>query len=177
MKIIILTALIMLLTACASQSISDYRNNTPQLNAEKFFNGKLVAHGVVKNRSGKVIRYFNADIDASWEGGTGILKEKFLFNDGEIQYRTWHLTPESSENGVTRFKAQAEDVVGIGAGYSSGNAINLNYVLAVKYNQSVINLRVDDWMWLTDANTIINESTLSKFGFKVGSVQLTIRKL
>ena len=160
------------LSSCSSTSINDYSKNAPKLIPQEFFNGNLSAHGVVKDRSGKVTRYFNATIKAYWENGVGTLDEKFIFDDGEIQYRTWKLSPTTSGE----FNATAGDVIGIGGGKFAGNAINLNYVLAVKYKDSIINLRVDDWMWLVDSNTVLNESTLTKFGFKVGSVQLVILK-
>lgn len=168
----ILLTLGITLSACSNVQVSDYSNNTPQFIPQEFFNGNLSAHGVVKDRSGKVTRYFNATIKAYWENGVGTLDEKFIFDDGELQYRTWKLSPTTQ--GV--FKATAGDVIGTGTGFFAGNAINLNYVLAVKYNNSTINLRVDDWMWLVNPNTVLNESTLTKFGFKVGSVQLVIMK-
>jgi Protein of unknown function (DUF3833) len=162
------------LGACSSTSINVYSSNSPKLIAHQFFNGDLTAHGVVKNRSGKVIRYFNATIKAYWEDGVGTLEEKFIFNDGEIQFRTWKLVP--SKTGEADFLATAGDVIGEGKGQTSGNAFNLAYVLSVKYNKSTINVKVDDWMWLVDEKTLLNESTLTKFGFKVGSVQLVIVK-
>jgi len=168
----ILLTLGITLSACSSTSTNDYSKNTPRLVPQEFFNGNLSAHGVVKDRSGKVTRYFNATIKAYWQNGVGTLEEKFIFDDGEIQYRTWKLSPTTS--GV--FNATAGDVIGTGEGTFAGNAINLNYVLAVKYKDSTINLRVDDWMWLVDSNTVLNESTLTKFGFKVGSIQLVIKK-
>ena len=45
----------------------DYADNRPALDPEAFFDGQLTAHGVVKNRSGKVIRHFNADIKAYFD--------------------------------------------------------------------------------------------------------------
>ena len=169
---VLLLTLGITLSSCSSTSINDYSKNAPKLIPQEFFNGNLSAHGVVKDRSGKVTRYFNATIKAYWENGVGTLDEKFIFDDGEIQYRTWKLSPTTSGE----FNATAGDVIGIGGGKFAGNAINLNYVLAVKYKDSIINLRVDDWMWLVDSNTVLNESTLTKFGFKVGSVQLVILK-
>ena len=56
-----------LLNACSSVSVEQYANNKPQFVAENFFDGKLHAHGIVKDRGGQVIRYFSAEIDASWQ--------------------------------------------------------------------------------------------------------------
>jgi len=168
----ILLTLGVTLSSCSSTSVNDYSKNTPKFIPQEFFSGNLNAQGVVKNRSGKVTRYFNATIKAYWENGVGTLEEKFIFDDGEIQYRTWKLSPTAQNT----FNATAGDVIGIGEGEFAGNAINLNYVLVVKYKSSTINLSVDDWMWLVDSNTVLNESILTKFGFKVGSIQLVIKK-
>jgi Protein of unknown function (DUF3833) len=177
MKIIVLCAAIasmgLWLSACSSNSISNYRNNIPVFKPDEFFNGQLIAHGVVKNRAGTVTRYFVANIRGDWENGRGELKEEFLFNDGEIQYRTWIMTLDS--NG--KLRATANDTLGEANGDYAGNAMYLNYQLKVKYKENDLVLKVQDWMWLIDKNTLLNESTLSKWGFKVGSVQLTIKRL
>ena len=164
------------LTSCSNISVNDYANNTPTFIPEKFFSGKLTAHGIVKNRSGKIIRYFNADINAYWHNHIGTLEEIFTFNDGEIQYRTWKLETKTSNEKNLHYTATAGDVVGIAQGQAAGNAFNLQYVLAVKYESSSVNVSVNDWMWLTNETTLLNESTLTKFGFTVGTVQLTIIK-
>jgi hypothetical protein len=148
-----------------------YANNQPRLNPKTFFNGDLVAHGVVKNRSGEVTRYFTAQIKAYWANDLGTLEERFEFNDGEIQHRTWTLTP--TDQG---YDATAGDVLGIGKAMFKGNAMKLDYILEVNYKGSPLALSVEDWMWLVDERTLLNESTLRKWGFKVGSVQLVISR-
>ena len=78
-------ALLIMLNGCSAVPIEDYAENRPILVAETFFSGELIASGIVKDRSGRVIRYFNATIDASWEGGVGTLDEQFVSDDGEEQ--------------------------------------------------------------------------------------------
>lgn len=164
--------LILMLCSCSTTSLDDYAQNKPVLDPQVFFDGDLSAHGVLKNRSGKVTRYFNATIKAYWVDGVGTLEEKFTFDDGEIQYRTWTLTPTNEG-----YAATAGDVEGTGKADVKGNAMKLDYVLNVNYKGSAIGIAVEDWMWLLDQNTLLNESTLRKWGFKVGSVQLVIKKL
>lgn len=159
-----------LLTACASQDIDHYAQRTPDFDPQQYFNGNLTAHGVLKNRSGEVTRHFNAAIKAYWHDGIGTLEERFVFDDGEIQYRTWTLRPDA-EGG---YLASAGDVIGEGRAQVAGNAMNLQYTLRVNYRGDALDLAVDDWMYRVDANTVINESVLRKFGFKVGSIQLAI---
>lgn len=164
-----------MLAACSTTSLDSYALNKPVLSLEGFFNGNLTAHGVVKNRSGEVTRYFTAHINAYWRDANGIntgtLEEKFVFDDGEIQYRTWILTPTA-----WGYAATAGDVIGTGAAQLRGNAMQLDYTLEINYKGAPLQLKVEDWMWLIDENTLLNESTLRKWGFKVGSVQLVIQK-
>jgi hypothetical protein len=49
-------------------------------------------------------------------------------------------------------------------------------VLALPVDDDVYHVTLDDWMWLIDANTVINYSVMSKFGVTVGNVILVFRK-
>ncbi len=161
-----------LFAGCGSVPIEDYAANQPVLVPETFFDGKLSAHGVVKNRSGKVIRYFNADIKAYWKDGIGTLEEDFLFDDGEKDRRVWTLTP----SGNNRYVGTAGDVVGEGEVQFAGNSMFLDYVLRIPYNDGTLDIRIDDRMYLVNPNTLINESRMMKFGFEVGEILLVIQK-
>lgn len=161
-----------ILSGCASPSLDDYRGRTPTLVPQQFFQGTLSARGVVKNFSGKVIRTFDADIEASWDSdGVGTLNEVFRFSDGEIQKRVWTLTPNDEG-----YRANAGDVVEPGTMRWQGNAINMNYVLRVAYGDGTIDLRMDDWMYLVAPGTVINQTTMSKWGVDVGELVLVIQK-
>lgn len=170
-KLLLISGLLLMLSSCSTHSIDDYASNPLRLDLQHFFNGQLTAHGVLKNRSGEVTRYFNATINAYWKDGVGTLEEKFIFDDGEIQYRTWTLTPSADG-----YAATAGDVIGTGKALVRGNAMQLNYVLEINYKGSPLQLQVDDWMWQVDNKVLLNESTLRKWGFKVGSIQLVIIK-
>jgi hypothetical protein len=161
------------LTACSSVSVEDYAANKPQFVAEQFFNGKLLAHGIVKDRDGKVIRYFSASIDASWRDGFGTLDESFVFDDGEQQKRVWTLKP----SGDSSYLATAGDVIGEGKMTVAGNSVFLDYVLRVPYDGDTIDLRIDDRMYLVSDRVLLNESIMTKWGFEVGSLMLVIEKL
>ncbi|GAB1258800.1 DUF3833 domain-containing protein [Aurantivibrio plasticivorans] len=162
------------LIGCSSVQVTDYENNQPKLQLTEFFNGKLTAHGVLKNYSGKVTRRFNATIDASWsDGGIGTLDEHFEFDDGETQTRVWTLTPI----GNGEYTATAGDVVGSGQASVAGNALFLDYVLRVPYNDGTLDVRIDDRMYLINDTTLINESVMIKFGVQVAEIVLVILKV
>ncbi|OZY83867.1 hypothetical protein CBP51_18815 [Cellvibrio mixtus] len=170
-KLLFLSGLIFMLSSCSTTTIDDYAQNSPVFDPTTFFNGSLSAHGVLKDRSGKVTRYFNATINAYWNNGVGTLEERFVFNDGEVQFRNWTLTPNGKG-----YNATAGDVIGTGKASVSGNAMQLDYVLEIAYKGSPLQLHVEDWMWQVDNKVLLNESTLRKWGFKVGSIQLVIVK-
>jgi hypothetical protein len=160
----------LLLTGCSTVSVDNYRDNEPAFIPGEFFQGRLTAHGVVMNRGGEVTRHFNAEIHASWQDGIGTLDEDFIFDDGEKQKRVWTLTPD----GQGGYTGTAGDVIGEGRLSYAGNAVFLDYVLRIPYGDGTIDLRVDDRMYLVEENVLINESKLSKYGFDVGRILLTI---
>ena len=162
-----------LLSGCSSISVTEYVDNSPKLVLQEFFNGPLRAHGIVKNRSGKVIRYFNATIDASWENGVGTLDEHFVFDDGEKQQRIWKLVKDETGGYI----GTANDVVGSGKLTVAGNSVFLDYVLRIPYDDGTLDLRIDDRMYLVSDTILINESMMTKWGFQVGEIVLVIEKV
>ena len=168
--ILLMFSLVSLLAGCSSVSVEDYADANPRFVPSEFFDGRLTAHGVVMDRGGRVTRHFNADIIAYWQDGIGTLEEDFVFDDGEEQRRVWTLEPDGNGGYIGR----AGDVVGDGTLSFAGNAVFLDYVLRVPYRGDTIDLRVDDRMYLVEPNVLINESKLSKFGFGVGRILLTI---
>jgi len=164
---------LLMLGACSSVSVQQYESNRPRFVAEEFFDGKLHAHGIVKDRGGAVIRYFSADIDAWWSDGIGTLDESFVFDNGERQRRVWKLKPE----GDGHYSASAGDVVGEAELQVAGNSLFLDYVLRVPYGDDTIDLRIDDRMYLVSEKVLLNESIMTKWGFEVGQIMLVIEKL
>jgi hypothetical protein len=165
-------ALVVVLAACSQVKVTDYSDARPLLDIEQFFNGDLTAHGVVKDRGGKVIRSFNADIAAHWTDGVGTLVEDFVFDDGEAQQRIWTLRPDGSGH----YTGTAGDVIGQAKLQQAGNSLFLDYILRLSYQGGEVDVRVDDRMYLVSPDILINESSLSKFGWRVGNLVLVIAK-
>lgn len=184
MRFITATLLILFLTACSSVDIQQYKDNQPKLVLDQFFNGELTAHGILKNRSGEVIRYFNVTMTGNWdENGVGTLAEKFIFNDESIQYRTWTFTPVAmakdaaiTEPNRIKYQATANDTLAPTLIDLSGNAFFMNYDLLINYQGDDIDVNIDDKMYLINENVIINESVMTKYGIEVGYITLTIIK-
>ncbi|KPV94900.1 hypothetical protein AN214_03076 [Pseudoalteromonas sp. P1-9] len=172
MKHLLIMALTILISACSSPDINDYTGTSPELKLERFFNGKLTAHGVVLDRSGALTRRFSVDLLGTWQEDKGKLEEWFVYDDGEKQTRTWYL-----ENlGDGNYKGTANDVVGTAMGMAKGSALYWRYQLVIDYQGEPLEVTLDDWMFLINEKRLINRTEIIKFGIKVGEVILTIEK-
>ncbi len=172
-KCLMAALLVTVLSGCASITVQDYAQLEPNLVLEEFFDGNLLAYGVVKDWRGRVIRRFSADIVAYWNDGIGTLEEDFIFDDGEEQRRVWKLQTNSRQS----YTGTAGDVVGSGEVTVAGNSAFLDYVLRIPYGDGTLDVRIDDRMYLISPKILINESSLRKFGVKVGELVLVIQQV
>ncbi len=159
------------LVGCATVDVAQYAAEKPVFDLARYFNGTIDGWGMFQDRSGKVVKRFTVRIDARWEGNRGTLDEHFLFSDGTTQNRVWQLVKDGD-----RYTGTAGDVVGTGTGVQQGNAFNLRYVLALPADGRTWHMDMDDWMFLIDEATVLNRTTMTKFGIRVGEVTLSFRK-
>lgn len=153
--------------------IEDFTNKGPEFIPQEYFNGKLTAYGMVKDRSGKIIKTFKGDLVGSWDkNGVGTLDEKFIYDNGEKQTRVWTLTP----TGDKTFTGTAGDIVGNAQMIANGNTVMIDYTMRVPYNDSTLDINVKDWLHLQEDGVILNHSKMKKFGFTVGELVITIIK-
>ena len=172
MKLLAIAALSLGLAGCATPGIETYRGATPALVLEKYFAGQLEAWGMFQGRDGAVQKRFHVVIDASWEGQTGTLDERFTWSDGSTSRRVWTLTRQADG----RYLGRADDVVGEAIGEVAGNALRWRYVLALPVDGKVYHVDFDDWMFLVDDKVMLNRSRMSKWGFHLGEVTLSFTK-
>ena len=167
----IAATVVFVLAGCAGVAVTDYKAERPELDLARYFNGTSEGWGMFQDRSGKVVKRFYVRIDAKWEGDRGTLDEHFEYTDGEKQNRVWNLVKDGD-----RYTGTAADVVGTAVGTAQGNALHWSYVLALPVDGRVWNMDMDDWMYLIDEKTMLNRTTMTKLGVRVGEVTLTFRK-
>ena len=174
-KPISLIILLFLITRCSNNSAmkpEDFKNKEPRLIIEEYLSGNVKAWGVLQNRSGKVTRQFSADLNGTWDGKQLILKEKFNWDDGEVQDREWTINKIDEHN----YEGTAGDVVGKAIGYSYGPAFKFEYVLLVPVKGKELKITFDDWIFKQDDRVAINRATMTKFGFKVAELTVVFVK-
>ena len=160
-----------LLTGCATPPQS-YRDEKPELDLMRYFDGRLDASGMFQDRFGKVVKRFTVEMDCHWNGTVGTFDEHFTYSDGTHERRVWTVTKTADH----RYRGTAADVVGEAAGEAWGNALNWRYTLRLKVGNGSYDMQFDDWMFLIDDKVMLNRATMSKFGIELGQVTLSFRK-
>jgi hypothetical protein len=169
----LVASLVALLTGCASApKPQEYRDEKPVLDLKTYFAGTVDAWGYFQDRGGKVVRRFLVEIECSWNGDIGTLDERFTYSDGTTSRRVWTITRLDAN----RYRGTADDVVGEAIGEAYGNALRWQYTLKLPVDGKVYEVQFDDWMYLMDQQVMLNYSTMSKFGFRLGEVVLSFRR-
>lgn len=170
--VLIAAAAAMTLTACTAPKPSQYANDKPVLDVQSYFNGTLDAHGMFQDRFGNVVKRFVVVMRCSWDGDIGTLDEDFVYSDGTRQKRVWTLR----KTGPATFTATAPDVIGAAEGIVSGNSLRWRYVLSLPVGERVINVDMDDWMFLIDDRVMLNRTAMSKLGVDLGNVTVSFNR-
>ncbi len=161
-----------MLTGCAAPQLADYADATPRLDLREYFSGTIDAWGIFTDRGGKIVKRFTVVMNCSWQGDQGVLDEAFLYSDGSRQRRIWRLQQLADGN----FTGRADDVIGEAAGRQLGNAFRWRYTLALPVDGKVVEVQMDDWMYLMSERVMLNKASMSKFGVHLGEVTLSFTK-
>ena len=167
-----LVCLSLLLNACSSVTVQQYRQELPKLDLKQYLNGDLRAWGMFTDRFGEVVKRFEVRMKGSWQGNKGVLEEDFTYSDGTTQRRVWRI----EEIAPGQYRGRADDVIGEATGESSGNALQWRYTLALPIEGRVWHVQFDDWMYLINERVLINRASMSKFGIELGEVTLSFYK-
>jgi hypothetical protein len=158
-------------TGFTAQRPKDYVNGQPQFDLRHHLNGAIACEGVIYGPLGRVTSRFVGDFDAHWSGNTGVMKERFQYDNGDVQDREWHL--QIGNDG--QIKANAPDVVGEGSGWQCGSSAQLKYRIRLPATSGGYELDTVDWMYLTPNGTVVNRSQFRKYGIKVAELVATMR--
>lgn len=160
------------LTLSCSTPITDYADNKPTLVLEHFLDGHISGTGIIENWKGKMTQQFDFEGDATWENGVCTFQEKMTYYNGHEDKRTWIITKINDHY----YEGRTPEVVGVAKIFVRGNAMNWQYKMDVNVNESTYRLTFDDWMYLMNNDTLINQNVFKKFGLRVGGLTLVMKK-
>lgn len=173
MRRILLAAVAALsLSACALAPGVPQETGPEPFVIEKDLAGKTVARGSFSAING-VKRAFTAYMDGSLSGDTFTLAERFEYDDGEKDQKTWVLTRQA--NG--EWSGVREDVVGTARGWQDGKAFRLAYDVVLPNEDGTPGMKVhfQDVMVKRADGVVLNKASVGWWGFSVAGVDLEIR--
>lgn len=138
-----------------------------------FFADKVQAKGTFFDRSGRVRRRFDVEMNGKFEGGVFVLTEDFVYDDGEVQKRVWRVV--SNTNGG--FQATAPDIIGVAVGKAAGNVITMNYRHAITISGLSVALTFADKLTRLDNETAVSTAVVTKFGVKIGELAISYARV
>lgn len=159
------------LSSC-STDIDTYKNAQSPLDIKSYFDGNVMAWGMIQDYRSQVTRRFCVDIIGTWEGNIGTLDETFYFSDGEVSTRIWTLNKIDKQSYI----GTADDVIGQAQGKQKGIAFHWQYTLAVPVDGKTYQFFLNDWMYKIDEKRLFNRTSMQKFGIDVAEISLFFEK-
>lgn len=163
-----------LFSSCASLKVSDFESSRPIFEPTAFFSGRTSSFGVMENRGGAPTRRVTTATHGHWVGETLYIEQDLTFGaGGKRQHRSWRIRKLDPH----RYEATANDIVGVARGEARGNAFHWRFTLALLPGNPLGNVSMTQWMYLQpDGQTMINHSTIRKFGVLVAQVTEEFRR-
>ena len=162
-----------LLGACAHAPPLPKETGDSAFVIERDLAGSTVARGEFSAING-VRRDFTAYLDGTRSGNTFTLTERFEYDDGERDHKTWVLTLD----GDGKYRGTREDVIGEARGWQDGPAFRLEYDVRLPSDNGEpgMKVRFRDVMVKTADDRVLNHASVGKYGLRVGTVELAIER-
>jgi len=138
---------------------------------EHALSGRVLGEGMFVNSITGGETRFSVVMDGTWDGKVLKLVEDFTYTDGSTDRKTWFLTKKSE--GV--YEGTREDVIGLADVRSDGAGVRLDYEVTLQTGIGGIDVRFQDLLYLNADGSIANMAVVSKFGLRVGRVDITMR--
>jgi len=138
----------------------------------KFLEGRTYAWGIFEDRFGRLRRKFSVEMNGRWQDGVFFLDEKFLYDTGEEETRTWQVTAPSSDS----FTATCPDCVGTAVGHCDADSIRMSYRFRLTIQNRAFVVDFDDRIYRMGDGIAVNRARMSKWGIRLGELSLFFRK-
>lgn len=140
----------------------------------KFFTGRTRSEGVFTDRAGRTKERVKTETWGRMVNGELRLEQDLYIGNKPRQRRSWRMKRIDARH----FEATANDMVGTALGRVDGNTFSWTFTLATKPKNPIYNVRMSQRMTLEPGGrSMVNRSTIRKFGFFVAGVGERFRKL
>ena len=171
--IVLVLVLSLLSGGCATAPQLPKETGASAFVIERDLEGSRVARGEFSAING-VRRGFIVYLEGVRSAETFTLTERFEYDDGEKDYKTWILTLK----GQGKYAGTREDVVGEAIGWQDGVAFRLEYDVRLpgENDQPGMKVHFRDVMVKTANGLVLNRASVGKWGIRIGKVELAIRR-
>ena len=138
----------------------------------EYFEGETMAWGLVVDRWGNLQRSFKVKLNGKRNNKELLLKEYFIYNDGEQEYREWVITKK--ETGL--YEGKSKDTIGVAKGKKVGNTMRMVYDTTISIGETDIRVSFDDRFVKADKKVVINRAEILKWGIKIADVTIFFSK-
>jgi hypothetical protein len=155
----------------ASKTV-DSQDGVELFELTSFLAGRSRAWGIFEDRFGRLRRRLDVEMLGTWRGSEFVLEERFTYDDGESELRTWCVEPI----GKGQFRATCPDCVGEATGVCDADSIRMSYRFRLKLQKREVVVAFDDRIFRMGDATAINRATVSKWGVKLGELSLFFQR-
>ena len=170
-RVVVLSMTGAYLSGCAAMPEFSVPPPAKKLVLEEALKGRTLGEGVFVNSFTGGATKFSVVIDGAWDGRVLTLVEDFTYSDGLQERKTWRLT--KTADGV--YSRVREDVIDSASVREDGNGVRLDYFVTLSTGLGDIDVRFQDLLYLNADGSIANKAVVSKFGLRVGRVDITMR--
>lgn len=164
--------IMIVLTGCNSLKPSDFAATRPHFDILQFYSGHTRSTGLLESSGGKPLKRVATETWGHMEGGELHMTQDVTFDDGKPERRTWRIRRLDEHH----YEARSENVIGVANGEAWGNALRMDYVLALNKSNPLTHIRMTHWMMLqSDGRTMLNVVTVRKMGAVVGRITEVFR--
>jgi len=153
--------------------VSEFDHTGRTFDPTRFFSGRTTSYGVMENRGGAPKQIVTTTTTGQWAADTLRLEQDFVLGSSKPQRRSWRIRKLDAH----RYEATANDIRGTVRGEAYGNVFHWSFTLALSAGNPLANVRMSQWMYLQpDGKTMVNHSTIRKFGIVLAHVTEQFRK-
>ncbi len=164
--LLLCSSAVILFAGCTGMNVVDFESGRPLLDPTQYFTGETSSSGVLENRGGAPQEPVTTQTVGRWVDGTLLLEQELQIG-GKKQHRSWRIRKLDANH----FEATANDMVGTARGEARGNVFHWSFTLALSPGNPLSRVQMSQWMYLQpDGRTLLNHSTIRKFGIVVAQV-------